>query len=59
MQQRGLQLLGDGEGSALAVWGGFSFGLGGGALFGLKDRIDRRWMETYNEFGAAMVAHGG
>ena len=56
MQQRGLQLLGDGKGSALAVWGGFSFGLGGGALFGLKDRIDRRWMETYNEFGAAMVA---
>ena len=56
MQQRGLQLLGDGKGSALAVWGGISFGLGGGALFGLKDRIDRRWMETYNDFGAAMVA---
>ncbi len=56
MQQRGLQLLGDGTGAALAVWGGFSSGLGGGALFGLKDRIDRRWMETYNEFGAAMVA---
>ncbi len=56
MQQRGLQLLGDGTGAALAVWGGLSFGLGGGALFGLKDRIDRRWMETYNAFGAAMVA---
>ena len=56
MQQRGLQLLGDGTGAALAVWGGLSFSLGGGALFGLKDRIDRRWMETYNEFGAAMVA---
>ena len=56
MQQRGLQLLGDGAGSALAVWGGISFGLGGRALFGLKDRIDRRWMETYNDFGAAMVA---
>jgi selenide,water dikinase len=56
MQQRGLQLLGDGAGSALAVWGGISFGLGGRALFGLKDRIDQRWMETYNDFGAAMVA---
>ena len=55
MQQRGLQLLGDGTGAALAVWGGLSFGLSGRTLF-VKDRIDRRWMETYNDFGAAMVA---
>ncbi len=56
MQQRGLQLIGDGTGRALAIWGRLSLGFPARGLYRLKDRIDRRWLETYNEFGKAMVA---
>ena len=56
MQQRGLQLIGDGKGKACAVWGPLALTSAGKALFHWKDRIDRVWMERYNRFGEAMVA---
>ena len=55
MQQRGLQLIGDGTGGACAIWGPFALSAASGALFAWKDRIDRVWMERYNAFGQAMV----
>ena len=56
MQRRGLQLIGDGKGAALAIWGGLTLTRPGAALFRWKDRIDRLWMTRYNSFGADMVA---
>ena len=56
MQQRGLQLIGDGAGAACAIWGPFVLSAPGRALFRWKDHIDRLWMDRYNHFGAAMVA---
>ena len=56
MQKRGLQLIGDGKGEALAVWGRFATGSPGKALFRWKDHIDRVWMDRYNDFGADMIA---
>lgn len=56
MQNRGLQLIGDGQGSACAIWGPFALSVPGRALFAWKDHIDRQWMDRYNTFGASMVA---